>query len=169
MIKAYALLIIVTGMLFTGGIFLLSKGGQSEEEVLAKVKFYQKTDLSRPVVEVIGPKNQDLGSLSVKSERSATFKVKNSGNQILQIYAGTSSCNCTFGQVSNGNNQSPLFGMHNKRKFLVELAPGEEGQVAVIYRPYLMPNLGPNTRTVTIKTNDPNNPEVEFSIDVTVY
>lgn len=147
---------------------MLSKSEWDDEAVMSRVIFYQKTDQDRPVIEVAGPKSQDLGLLSVKSEKSATFTVRNSGNQVLQIYSGTSSCNCTFGQVVKGDNISPLFGMHNKRKFLVELAPGEEGSVAIIYRPYLMPSLGLNKRFITIKTNDPENSEVNFDIEATV-
>jgi len=148
-IKAYISLILVTILLFAGGLFLLSSGGQSDEAIMAKVKFYQK-------------------SLSVKSEKSAVFNIRNSGQKTLQIYAGTSSCNCTFGQVTKANGKSPLFGMHDKRKFLVELGPGETGNVVVTYKPYLMPSLGLNKRIVSIKTNDPDNPEVEFDIEAIV-
>ena len=167
-IKAYISLILVTILLFAGGLFLLSSGGQSDEAIMAKVKFYQKTDPGKPVLELVGPNKQDLGSLSVKSEKSAVFNIRNSGQKTLQIYAGTSSCNCTFGQVTKANGKSPLFGMHDKRKFLVELGPGETGNVVVTYKPYLMPSLGLNKRIVSIKTNDPDNPEVEFDIEAIV-
>lgn len=168
MVKAYASVILLTILLLAGGIFLLSNGSQNEEALMRRVKFYRPADQTKPALEVVGSKSRDLGTLGVKSEKSATFSIKNSGSAILQIYSGTSSCNCTFGQVVNGQNKSPLFGMHERRKFLVELLPGESGTVTVIYKPYLMLNLGLNKRFVTVKTNDPDNPEVDFTIDVIV-
>jgi hypothetical protein len=147
--------------------FLIYKTGQSGS-VLGGVVSYQPTDTERPRLKLLGENLADLGTLKVSEERQATFKIKNEGEKTLQIFGGATNCGCTFGRVKTSSGESPFFGMHSNQSFLVEIAPQEEAQVEVVYRPYLMPVYGKVQRAVQLKTNDPEKPEVEFVVEASV-
>lgn len=164
MIKAYLLVALITLLIFAGGIFLISRSTNTDDQIMSKIVYYQKTDTNKPSLQVVGDTHQDIGTMKVTEEKQAKFKITNVGSRPLQIYSGTTSCGCTFGQISTDVDQGPTFGMHDPRKFLVEVGPGQEAELTVTYKPSIMPVQGRNDRNVTIKTNDPDKPEQEFSI-----
>jgi extradiol dioxygenase family protein len=161
------LLFALTVALFVGFGFLIFKTAGSGRET-GTLALYQASDEERPRLKIYGENTQDLGKIKVSAEKAVGFRIANEGNKPLQIYHGATSCGCTFGRVKTSSAESPLFGMHSNQNFWVELAPQEEAEVEVIYRPYIMPVYGKVTRAATIKTNDPENPEVEFVIEAEV-
>lgn len=147
--------------------FLIYKTGQPGS-VLGGVVSYQPTDTERPRLTILGESLADLGTLKVSEERQAIFKIKNEGEKTLQIFGGSTNCGCTFGRVKTDKSESPFFGMHSNQNFLVEIEPQQEAEVEVVYRPYLMPVYGKVQRAATLKTNDPEKPEVDFVVEAEV-
>lgn len=160
--------LILASLIFVCGFgFLVYKTADTGSHG-GEVASYQTTDEERPRLTTLGESLADLGTLEVSEERSATFKIKNEGQKPLQIHHGSTNCGCTFGRIKTGTNESPFFGMHSHQNFLIEIQPQSEAEVEVIYRPYLMPVYGKVQRAVTLKTNDPEKPEVEFVVEAVV-
>lgn len=161
------LAISIAGLLLGLG-FLIYKTADTVSPIDGEIASYQTSDLEKPQLKVLGEATADLGTIGVNEEKSATFKIRNEGQEPLQIFYGATNCGCTFGRVKTASGESPLFGMHSNQDFLVEIAPPEEAEIQVIYRPYLMPVHGRVTRTATIKTNDPESPRLTFTVEAFV-
>lgn len=95
-----------------------------------------------------------------------SFSVRNDGTDVLKLFDVITSCACTTAQLMASGKQSPLFGMHTKSNYVMELQPGEEASLNVIFDPaYHGPSgVGPIMRTVTVETNDPENPTLTFTL-----
>ena len=141
--------------------------GVKDSQNRQELKRYTKEDINRPRL-VVKERFKDMGEMRLQETRSTEFVLKNEGNKDLQVYYGSTNCGCTFGQVITAGKKSPVFGMHSNQKFLVSVPPGEEFVVRAIYKPFLMPVKGPVQRAVYIKTNDPDNPQVEFVVGAVV-
>ena len=102
--------------------------------------------------------------MTVKDEKKAEFTIKNVGSEQLQLYKVSSSCDCTFGQITINGAKSPLFSMHAKSPWVGTLKPEETANLTVVYRPGIMPVKGEVTRAVYISTNDPDKKELTFSV-----
>ncbi len=152
----FSLLVVIIGYIF------FNKSSSS-----APIVFYKIEAKERPIVEV-KKTFLDLGEMKVSEEKSATFTIKNIGKKPLQLYNLSSSCGCTVGQVVIDRKSSKEYGMHSMSDLVGEIAPGKEGQVKVIYRPYVMPVYGLVEREVYVKTNDPENPQLTFAIKAKV-
>lgn len=101
----------------------------------------------------------------------AEFPIKNSGTDVLQLYNLTTSCSCTNAQfVSQDGDESPLFGMHSKSKYIYEVQPGEIVTLKAIYDPMFHgpSGVGSITRQVTVQTNDSKNPQLTFNMSAEV-
>ncbi len=94
------------------------------------------------------------------------FSIKNTGAGILKLYGATTSCACTTGQLKTEKNTSPLFGMHLPMSTTFEVNPGKEAQIEMVFDPAFHgpSGIGPISRTVTINTNDPKRPTLEFTV-----
>lgn len=164
-----------TKAIWVGGILifvlgfglLIYKTGENAPPV-GEVISYQIDNEDRPRLKVLGESSQNIGTIKVSEERTAAFKIQNEGQKPLQIFQGSTNCGCTFGQVKASGQQSPLFGMHSNQNFMVELAFREEAEIEVTYKPYLMPVSGNVSRVAKIKTNDPENSTVEFTVEAFV-
>ncbi|MBI2596738.1 DUF1573 domain-containing protein [Candidatus Daviesbacteria bacterium] len=150
----------VTTLILLGGIFLLSKSGNSQTIISsqnAKASVDQKTF--------------DWGKIDMKAGNvNKTFTIKNTGTDTLKLTKIRTSCHCTKAQAKIGKTLSPFFGMSSQSLWIGEVPPGQEAQLEVIFDPaYHGPNgVGPITRYISLETNDPNNSAVEFTLTANV-
>lgn len=156
-------LLVLVAVVVAGIFFLLGSFSQKE-----KISFYKISDGQRPRLKIAGESFKDLGKMKLSDEKTVLFPIKNEGEARLEIFYGSSSCGCTSGQLKTKEKSSPVFDMHSNNQFYFELAPGEEGEVELIYKPSLMPAYGKVQRAVMLKSNDPENPQVSFSIEALV-
>ena len=96
------------------------------------------------------------------------FKVKNGGDKELRIANLATSCHCTKVLFKSTKGESPRFGMKGSSPpsdWVGILAPGEEGEVVADFDPtYHGPQgVGLISRMVSLETNDPDHPYVEFT------
>ncbi len=158
--------IIISSIIFIGlivGMAFLFTSGQKPE---VKAISYSQSDTDRPKAEV-GNKFTDIGSMGVNDEKTADFSLKNTGTRPLQILDVTTSCHCTFGQIIYKGTESQKFSM-NGSGFVSEIAPGDTATVRITYIPSIMPVSGIIEREAYVKTNDPENPRIIFSIQANV-
>ncbi len=104
-----------------------------------------------PTIEV-SPSTKDLGDVT-KEGFSYMFIVKNTGGKPLLINRVSTSCGCTLATIESENIQ-----------------PGESTGLLVTFNPKLMKEeiKGKISRTIFIKSNDLENPEVEIKITANV-
>ena len=118
--------------------------------VIGVIAFYQYSDLGgdkNPEIEVT-PAFYDFGDIPYeKVERN--FSVKNGGGGVLEITRISTSCGCTKGTID---------------KELI--SSGETANLLVSIDPNLMEEdiEGKIERTVYIKSNDLDNPEIEIEL-----
>lgn len=87
----------------------------------------------------------DFGKLDVNAGGSHDFIIRNAGTGPLRLSVGGSTCRCTVGELRHE-----------------EVPPGGSTKVTVSFRP--AEKLGPYEQTVTLLTNDPQQPRVELKI-----
>lgn len=104
-----------------------------------------------PKIEVV-PSFKDLGDVT-KEGFDYTFTVKNTGKRPLKIERVSTSCGCTLATI-----ESEL------------IMPEESTDLLVTFNPRLMEEeiKGKVTRVIFIKSNDPENPELEIKITANV-
>lgn len=153
--------IIIFSLLILFGSYFLIFGGK--QPTARQVISYSLNDKERPKVEI---KNifSDMGQMKVSQEKAVDFLVKNVGQKPLQLFNISSSCGCTVGKIVINGKESEEFGMHSQSDYLGEVAPGKQGIVKVIYRPFVMPVYGPVEREVYVSTNDPENQKLVFKV-----
>ncbi len=151
--------ILATAVLIIGSYVLLAGGNTQQVRILS----YTAKDTQKPIVEAAST-SQDLGTMKVSQEKDATFTVTNKGSKPLQLFDITSSCMCTFGQITVNGKSSEEFGMHSTSDYVASIASGQKATVKVIYRPYLMPVYGAVEREVYVGTNDPSHPKLVFKV-----
>lgn len=133
---------------------------------------------SKAVVEkTIGAKieidhaSKDLGNINYNGGLvTQSFPVKNVGTKDLEIANMATSCMCTNAYFKDENGKSEEFGMKgmtNPSDWKGIIKPGETAEVVAVFDPqYHGPQgVGPISRTVSMETNDPDNPYVEFSFE----
>jgi len=152
----FFLLVVLIG----GVVFAYKGGGES-------MQTYTTQDQDRPQAE-ISTQLVDLGEMKVSDTKSADFIIKNVGNRPLQINNISTSCDCTFAEVTIGDSVSPRFTMHQNPQWTGEIGSGQEAKVMAIYEPAIMPVKGKVERTIYLKTNDPQNPEITLAITAAV-
>lgn len=98
----------------------------------------------------ISPKTFDFGKVRYGDLLEHSFRLKNTGEEILEIKEVATSCACTA--ASSVKEQ---------------ISPGEETELKVVYDTGAMSGprgRGEQERTIYIKSNDPLNPRVEAMI-----
>jgi len=103
----------------------------------------------------ISPASYDFKEIEFGKIVNYTFKIKNSGSEILEIERVATSCGCTTAKVS-------------ERK----INPGQEAELLVAYDTAAMGDgphgKGNQERIIYIKSNDPNNPQINVTISAYV-
>lgn len=103
----------------------------------------EPADMSFPVM------SHDFGTISDDAKAEYTFKFTNTGKGVLRIASTKGSCSCTVPAPS-------------KREF----APGESGELRVIFDP--KGKAGDQHQTVTVNTNDAETPVISLQISAMV-
>ncbi len=124
---------------------------------------YQADDADKPIAQTTET-SKDIGPMGVNDEKTTDFTITNTGTKPLQLFNITSSCDCTFGQLTINGTKSPEFSMHDKKQWTGTVNPGQSATISVIYRPAIMPVQGNISRSVYIQTNDPDNKQLTFTI-----
>lgn len=112
---------------------------------------------------------QDFKNIKYGKKLEARFPIENKGIKDLQIGNMATSCMCTTAHLEiNGNQEGPSFGMKgmsNISDWKGTIKPGEKAEIVAVFdTAYHGPTgVGPQPRTVSLETNDPDNPYVEFN------
>lgn len=123
---------------------------------------------NRPIAEV-KEKEFDLGEMSAKDIKEHDFTIKNIGKDDLILSRVSTSCDCTYAYIINDTGEkSPKFTMHGMNNWRTNLKSGESTTLKVVYEPSIMLVEGAVERFITVATNDPNNPKLEFKIKAKV-
>lgn len=99
---------------------------------------------------VVEPTSQDLGEVPQKP-LELTYTVRNEGGNPLRIEKVSTSCGCTTATVERDT-----------------IPPGESTELRVMFDPVEYNLYGKLLRIIYLRSNDPNNPEVEAEFRVTV-
>ncbi len=128
---------------------------------------YTTSQKDRPVAET--PDSLfDFGEIKVSDVKEWDFVLKNTGTKPLQVLNINSSCGCTAGKIIYNNTETKEYGMHAQSGYLMEISPGTQAIVRVIYRPFQMPVYGAVEREVYVTTNDPQRNKLVFAIKANV-
>jgi uncharacterized cupredoxin-like copper-binding protein len=101
--------------------------------------------------QVMGPKatpqqsDYDFGEATQNDIVNHSFVLTNNGGDVLKILDVKASCGCTAANPDKN-----------------ELKPGESTQIKVSFN--TKGRKGPQTKTITVKTNDPDNPIVTYKL-----
>lgn len=145
-----------TILIIAGGVFLVSKS-----EAPAKIVVSTTAEVWAE------EKSYDWGEIKYDGPKAAkTFKIKNTGTEVLKLTNVKTSCACTSAQVKTKSVQSPLFSMHSVSSWVGEIGAGEEAELEVIFdqRFHGPTGIGPINRTITVETNDEKNRTIEFNL-----
>jgi len=147
-------------VLLIGSVFLASNMANSAQ-----------VEESAGAVAVVSEETFDWGEIKIDGGIvEKKFEVENKGTETLKLYNVETSCMCTSAQISKGDQVSPLFGMHDKSQYVMEINPGEKAELTVRFDPMFHgPNgVGPISRTVKIETNDPKHSELSWMLTAMV-
>ncbi|MBI5465559.1 DUF1573 domain-containing protein [Candidatus Gottesmanbacteria bacterium] len=113
----------------------------------------QKTSKPKIVVE---PEQWDFGEIEYGKIAEYTFKVRNTGSETLEIKRVATSCACTSAKI-------------DKEK----IGPGGTAEILVTYDTAAMGRgshgKGKQERIIYVKSNDPENPQVQVKIYANIY
>lgn len=99
----------------------------------------------RPIVELLDEPSYDFGVMAPESEGQHVFRIKNVGNDNLQLRLGASTCKCTFGDL--------------EREFL---GPGEETEIKLTW--LVKSGSDDFSQSAEIITNDPTRVAIRFTV-----
>ena len=88
----------------------------------------------------------DFGRMERGSSMTHAFKIRNVGDEPLQLEVASTTCKCTVGDLSNN-----------------EVAPGEESDVLLDWVAKTPP--GPFRHGASLSTNDPRHPRIELVVE----
>ena len=149
-------IVIATLVILAGGVFLAVKMG-SGPQVTASPGAKSVTKVT----------SHDWGDVKMSEGKvTADFDIENQGSEILKLYNVTTSCMCTTAQLSYKGKKSPEFGMHDKSAYVLEVPAKETAKLTVVFDPAFHgpSGVGPITREINIKTNDPDRGELNFML-----
>ena len=152
-IKTIIMIVFGTALVAILSLFAISL--LSKKPSSSPTTSYTQTDTQKPKVEL--PENfVDTGISRLKDTITRDFVVKNVGEKTLQLRNINSSCGCTSAKIISGDQETKEYGMSKRSLEVVDIAPGAEATIRVIYRPFTMPVYGVIIREVYIDTNDPD-------------
>ena len=153
-------IVLVTMLLLGGAVYLeASMGATTQVEADTRVETQ------------VGETRHDWGTIDINGGVvSKTFAIENKGTTTLKIYDVQTSCMCTTAQLKTAAESSKKFGMHEKTRSVFEIAPGDTAELLVEFDPNFHgpSGVGPISRTVTMNTNDSNNPTLQFLLTASV-
>lgn len=158
--KTLIIATVVTLSLLIGGVFVLSR--QKEEEPLMT-----NAQTEAKVEETA----HDWGEIKLNGgDVEKVFKITNNGTEDLILTNVVTSCMCTTAQLILDDETSPYFGMHTKSSYKLLVPPRKTAQLKVVFDPaYHGPSgVGSITRQVSVETNDPDKPELNFMLTAIV-
>lgn len=113
----------------------------------------------------------DWGAISIDGGVvDHSFFIENTSANALKLYEVKTSCMCTTAWLKTKEQTSKRFGMHEKGGEVFEVQPGETAELVVEFDPAFHgpSGLGPISRSVTLQTNDTNNPTLSFQLTANV-
>lgn len=149
------------------GIVLFSINEGKQNQTAANIANFSASDKEKPVV-AVSSTFSDLGNMKSKDEKAAEFTIENKGTKPLSLFKVSSSCDCTYGQITIDGVKSPEFTMHSQNPWTGTIDPGKKATLSVIYRPFIMPVKGVVTRDVYVQTNDPAKSKLTFTVKANV-
>lgn len=161
--KFIIIVILITAIVLTGGIFLATKN-KSKDLTAAE-------PLNSTASAVVGETSYDWGEIGINDgEVEKTFKIKNEGSSPLKLSNVITSCMCTTAQLVLRDLSSPVFGMHSKSNYVLEVPSGAEADLKVVFDPAFHgpSGVGPINRQVVVSTNDSSKPELNFMLTAIV-
>ncbi|OIN90932.1 hypothetical protein AUJ42_02500 [Candidatus Collierbacteria bacterium CG1_02_44_10] len=153
-------IIAVTVIILFGAIFLAGKTGGT-------VSVPVDTQVSLTTSDT----KYDWGDIDINGGMAIKdFEIKNNGSSVLKLYDVKTSCTCTTAQLKSASLTSPKFSMHDKGPFVFEINPGKSASLIVEFDPLFHgPNgTGPISRTITMSSNDANNPTLSYILTANV-
>ncbi|HLD24892.1 MAG TPA: DUF1573 domain-containing protein [Patescibacteria group bacterium] len=153
--------VVASVLIIIGASFVLSRDNSPKRGALGVASM------------TIDKKEDDFGDMKVDDERAATFTITNTSDAMLRIWGVSTSCDCTFANVTIGGQKTGEFNMPmhmaaRLKNWIGEVPAGEKAILEVIYRPSVMPVSGAVSRQVRFSTNDPKNAEIEVSVKANV-
>lgn len=152
--------VIITVLILIGAVYFGSKiGAMSQVTPDSQVSVMVKEN------------RYDWGTIDINGGIvSKSFTIKNNGSAPLKLYDVKTSCMCTTAQLKTSSKASPKFGMHEKSLYVFEVNPGETAELIVEFDPLFHgpSGIGPISRTITMSTNDPDNPTLLFQLTANV-
>lgn len=158
--KFVIITIVTTLLLLVGGVWAASNLTESVE-----IETATGASASTPTT------THDWGEIDIAGGKvKAIYPVTNAGDQTLKLYNLTTSCACTSATLELGDTTSPVFGMHSKSSYILEIPPGETASVKVLFDPLFHgpEGVGEITRQISVMTNDPDRPELIFTASANV-
>ena len=153
--KIIIILIFATILIVFGGILVLNKPSVTNIKASSNVKITTQNN------------SYDWGEIKYTGPKATkSFKIKNSGTDILKLYNIKTSCACTSAQITTEQDLSPLFSMHSSSSWTGEVLPGKEAELMVVFDQQFHGPSGVGTieRIITIQTNDVSQPKLEFNL-----
>lgn len=158
--KTIIAIVVSTVLLLVGIVFLATKMSNAA-----------KVDASSDAKAVVKSNKYDWGEIGINNGVvEANFEIVNEGENTLKLYNVTTSCACTTARLITAKATSPVFGMHTKSGYVMDVEPGDKATLKVIFDPLFHgPNgLGPISRTITVTSNDASNPTLTFDLSAQV-
>jgi len=119
----------------------------------------------------INPKEIDAGNVSMAAGLVIKdFEIRNVGSGDLKINDIWTSCHCTTATLDVAGKKSPVFGMGHAGFWSQIIAPGETGQLEVIFNPAFHgpQGTGPAVREIYLSTNDSQNGKIAVILTANV-
>ena len=112
---------------------------------------YANINKGAPKIEIT-PNSYDFGDIPYEKVEH-NFLIKNTGTKLLEIKGVSTSCGCTKASVDSE-----------------QIMPGETTNLMVTFDPNIMGDneVGKILRVIYVKSNDPEQPEVEIKITANV-
>ena len=153
--------IAVSVIIIVGAIFALGKDTAPKRDSLGEASM------------TIDKTFEDFGDMKGDAERTATFTITNTSDEVLRIWNIATSCDCTFASITINGQETGEFNMpmhmsSTLKNWIGEVPAKQTATLKVTYKPKVMPVTGVVTRQVNFATNDPKNQSVEVSVKANV-
>lgn len=120
---------------------------------------------------VLDKTSHDWGTIGLNDGNvEHVFEVKNEGTEELTLSNIVTSCMCTTAQLILNDQQSPVFGMHTKSDYQLNVPAGETALLKIVFDPAFHgpSGVGPINRQITVDTNNPDKSKLQFTLTAMV-